>query len=100
MMTLPKSCPPASRIAAGVLGRPDVLRTVGLGAATPRLDRPLLPDAVLPCLGHQKEREQEGHGRQRNRIGKSPAQTSGGQVGGRRDDRHEAASPPIANVIW
>src|SRR5215467_4570286 len=100
MTTLPKSCLSSQPwLWASVLGMPDVCCPVGLGAAALRLDGPLFPDAVLACLGHQKERQEKGQGGQRNRIGKRPAQTPGGEISGGRDDRHEAASPPIADVI-
>src|SRR5215813_162527 len=95
----PKELSSSEPVAAQRSWEAVVLRTIGLGAAALRLNGPLLPDAVLPCFGHQKEGEQEGHGGERDRIGKSPAETPGGEIGGGRDDRHETASPAIANVI-
>src|SRR5207302_2040209 len=57
------------------------------------------PDADFTSLRHQEEREHEAHRGNRNRVDQRIADAAGGRKSCRSDERHQSATPAVADVI-
>src|SRR5262249_23337644 len=76
------------------------LRPVWLEPRAGCLDRALLQNAVLACLGHREDRDQEHDRRHDDGIDKRIPDAPRGEIHRGRDDRDQAAPPAIADVVW
>src|SRR5467141_3444360 len=60
----------------------------------------LIPDADMSSFWHQEEGEEEAHRGNRDRIDQRVADAAGGRESRRGDERHQSATPAVADVIW
>src|SRR5207249_12103398 len=85
--------PKKARLAGGLLFVRSARRLLA------RRHHPLLPNAVLARLRHEEEGKHEAHRRHRNRIDQRVAEVARGREGRRSDERHQPATPAVADVI-